>query len=53
MRWVFSSLGPRPNRQKSQDSRAPLARRSWYQRAGDSGVIARFATRDAMQWKTP
>jgi prepilin-type N-terminal cleavage/methylation domain-containing protein len=53
VRWVVWSLGPRPNSEKSQDSRAPLAARSWYRRAGDSGVLARFATRDGMQWKTP
>ncbi|MCX7634484.1 MAG: right-handed parallel beta-helix repeat-containing protein, partial [Syntrophales bacterium] len=31
----------RPNSPKSRDSRAPLAARSWYRRAGDGGVIAR------------
>jgi prepilin-type N-terminal cleavage/methylation domain-containing protein len=53
VRWVVWSVGPRPNSGKSQDSHAPVARCSWYQRAGDSGVITRMATRDGMQFKTP
>lgn len=53
VRWVVWSLGPRPNSDKSQDPRAPLAARSWYHRTGDSGVITRFATADGMQWKSP
>ena len=52
-RWVVWSLGPRPDSAKSQDSRAPMANRSWYRRAGDGGVIARMATHDGMQFKTP
>jgi prepilin-type N-terminal cleavage/methylation domain-containing protein len=53
VRWVVWSMGPRPTSDKSQDSRAPIANRSWYRRAGDGGVIARMATRDGMQLKTP
>lgn len=53
VRWVVWSLGPRPESAKSQDSRAPIASRSWYRRAGDGGVIARIATKDGMQFKTP
>jgi prepilin-type N-terminal cleavage/methylation domain-containing protein len=53
VRWVLWSLGPRPDSDKTQDSRAPIANRSWYRRAGDGGVIARMATRDGMQFKTP
>jgi prepilin-type N-terminal cleavage/methylation domain-containing protein len=53
VRWVVWSLGPRPDSKKSQDGHAPLTAASWYRRAGDSGVLARFATRDGMQWKTP
>ena len=53
VRWVLWSLGPRPNSDKSQDTRAPIASPSWYRRAGDGGVIARMATRDGMQFKTP
>ena len=53
LRWVLWSLGPRPDSAKTQDSRAPVANRSWYRRAGDGGVIARMATHDGMQFKTP
>ena len=53
VRWVLWSLGPRPTSDKSQDSRAPMASRSWYRHAGDGGVIARMATKDGMQFKTP
>ncbi|MDH7503204.1 MAG: prepilin-type N-terminal cleavage/methylation domain-containing protein [Verrucomicrobiota bacterium] len=53
VRWAIWSMGPRPDSPKSQDARAPMARSSWYRRAGDSGVIVRFATRDGMQIKTP
>jgi prepilin-type N-terminal cleavage/methylation domain-containing protein len=53
VRWVVWSLGPYPDSDKSQDSHAPLAAASCYRRTGDGGVLARFATRDGMQWKTP
>jgi len=53
VRWVVWSLGPRPDSAKSQSSRAPLARACWYRRAGDSGVLARMATRDGFQFKSP
>lgn len=53
VRWAIWSMGPRPDSPKSQDPHAPMTRSSWYRRAGDSGVIARFATRDGMQIKTP
>ncbi len=53
LRWVVWSLGPRPNSTQSQDTRAPLAARSWYRRTGDGGVIGRFALKDGTQYKTP
>ena len=53
LRWVVWSMGPRPQSDRSLDSRAPVASRSWYRRVGEGGVIARIATRDAMQFKTP
>lgn len=53
VRWVLWSLGPRPESDKSQDSQAPIAARSWYRRGGDAGVIARMATQEGMQFKTP
>jgi prepilin-type N-terminal cleavage/methylation domain-containing protein len=51
--WAIWSMGPRPNSPRSQDSRVPMARSSWYRRTGDGGVIVRFATREGMQMKTP
>jgi type II secretory pathway pseudopilin PulG len=53
VRWVIWSHGPRPNSAQSQDERAPMAGRSWYRRTGEGGVIARFATREGMQIKSP
>ncbi len=53
VRWVIWSMGPRPESEKSRDDRAPTAGRSWYRRTGDDGVIARMATRDGDQIKTP
>lgn len=53
VRWVVWSLGPRPDSAKSQSSRAPLSARTWYRRAGDTGVIVRFADRDGVQRKSP
>lgn len=53
VRWVLWSLGPRPDSDKTQDSHAPIANRSWYRRSGDGGVIARMATKEGMQFKTP
>jgi prepilin-type N-terminal cleavage/methylation domain-containing protein len=53
VRWVLWSLGPRPNSPESQDTHAPLSARSWYRRTGGGGVIARFATHDGTQYKSP
>lgn len=53
VRWVIWSLGPQPEGEKALDSRAPLAARTWYRRSGEGGVIARMATKDGMQLKTP
>lgn len=52
-RWVLWSMGPKPQGEKALDSRAPIAANSWYRRAGDGGVIARMATKDGIQFKTP
>jgi len=43
VRWVVWSLGPLPNGPKALDTYAPLNSESWYRRAGDTGVIARYA----------
>ena len=53
VRWVIWSLGPRPNDARSQDAYAPLGNWSWYRRAGEGGVLARFEGHDGMQFKTP
>lgn len=53
LRWAIWSLGPRPNDPRSQDTRAPVAARSWYRRTGDGGIIGRFALKDGTQFKTP
>ena len=53
VRWVLWSLGPRPDSPQSQDEYAPMARRSWYRRTGEGGVIARFDTRAGIQFKSP
>jgi prepilin-type N-terminal cleavage/methylation domain-containing protein len=53
VRWVVWSLGPRPNSRKSQGAYAPLSADTWYRHAGDGGVVARFATKESGQYKTP
>ena len=53
VRWVIWSLGPRPDSPQSLDEYAPMAARSWYRRTGGGGVIARFQTRDGIEFKTP
>lgn len=53
VRWMLWSMGPKPLGAKALDSRAPIATSSWYRRSGDGGVIARMATQDGMQFKTP
>lgn len=53
VRWVVWSLGPQPDSARSQHTFAPLSRDSWYRRTGDGGVIARYASRDGTQFKSP
>ncbi len=53
VKWVVWSLGPKPRSKKSLSSYAPLSSDTWYRRAGDSGVIVRFATREGLQLKSP
>lgn len=53
VRWVIWSVGPRPNSPRTMDPHAPVAGSSWYRRAGEGGVIARLATKEGMQFKTP
>ncbi|MCS7336904.1 MAG: type II secretion system GspH family protein [Verrucomicrobiae bacterium] len=53
VRWVVWSLGPRPKSAKSQSPYAPMSSKTWYKRAGDTGVIVRYARRDWVQFKSP
>lgn len=53
VRWVVWSQGPRPKSAKSQSSRAPMSAKTWYRRAGDTGVIVRFANNEGLQTKSP
>ncbi len=53
VRWAIWSLGPRPKSAKSQSSHAPMSELTWYNRAGGEGVIARYATREGIQFKSP
>jgi len=50
--WVVWSTGPKPESPESNDELAPMARRSWYRRTGQGGVIARFQTRAGVQFQT-
>jgi len=52
VRWVLWSMGPKPDGPKANDDHAPMARRSWYRRTGEGGVIARFDTRAGIQFKS-
>ncbi|MBS3733664.1 MAG: type II secretion system protein [Phycisphaerae bacterium] len=49
IRWVLWSTGPDPNAEKVLSSRAPVSRRCWYRRTGDSGVIALIESENE-QW---
>lgn len=53
VKWVIWSLGPKPRSAKSLSQYAPMSSDTWYRRAGDSGVIMRYATRDGLQLKSP
>ena len=53
VRWVVWSLGPQPNSAKSQGDHAPMGRDTWYRRAGDAGVIVRYADHEGTQFKSP
>lgn len=53
IRWVVWSMGPRPTSKKSQSTRAPVSKQTWYMKNGDSGVIVRMLTREGLQIKSP
>ena len=50
--WVVWSPGPRPDKMKAWDMKAPLAASTWYRNTGGSGVIARYKQRDGATWST-
>ena len=52
VKWVVWSLGPKPMSDQSMSSKAPLAASTWYRRAGDAGVLTRFATKDGTQYSS-
>ena len=51
--WAVWSPGPRPDRTKALNDKAPVAGFTWYARTGDNGVIARYKQRDGATWSTP
>lgn len=50
--WAVWSPGPRPDRTKALNDKAPTAAFTWYARTGDHGVIARYKQRDGATWST-
>ena len=50
--WAVWSPGPRPDKMKAWNMKAPLAASTWYRNTGGSGVIARYKQRDGATWST-
>ena len=50
--WAVWSVGPRADPKLPTNVKAPLAAATWYQRTGDSGVIARYKVRNGATWST-
>ena len=50
--WAVWSQGPRPQKTKALNDKAPTASFTWYARTGDHGVIARYKQRDGATWST-
>ena len=50
--WTVWSPGPRPDRTKALNAKAPLAAATWYRKTGDTGVIGRYKQRDGATWST-
>ena len=50
--WAVWSQGPRPDRTKALNDKAPTAGFTWYVRTGDHGVIARYKQREGPSWST-
>ncbi len=50
--WAVWSQGPRPQKTKALNDKAPTAAFTWYGRAGDHGVIGRYKERNGATWST-
>ena len=50
--WAVWSPGPRPDRTKAQNDKAPTASFTWYRGTGDHGVIGRYKQREGPSWAT-
>ena len=52
MAWGVWSPGPRPQKSKGLNNKAPAASFTWYRHTGDHGVIGRYKARDGATWST-
>lgn len=52
MSWGIWSQGPRPQKSKGLNNKAPAASFTWYRKTGDHGVIGRYKERDGASWST-
>jgi len=50
--WAVWSQGPRPDRAKGLNNKAPTAVFTWYEKIGSHGVIGRYKERDGATWST-
>ncbi len=50
--WAVWSQGPRAQRAKALNNKAPTAALTWYERTGDHGVIGRYKQREGPSWST-
>ena len=50
--WAVWSIGPRPDKTKALNSKAPTAGFTWYRQTGDNGVIGRYKQRNGATWST-
>jgi len=50
--WAVWSQGPRPEKAKALNNKAPTASFTWYRGPGDNGAIGRYKERDGATWST-
>jgi len=50
--WAVWSVGPRPDKSKALNRKAPTAASTWYAGAGDHGVIVRYKERNGPSWSS-